>query len=111
MAAAWRALDKAATDAGKAARRPEVWEGVTPHGEVIAVVRDDADARHADPAGRAMKVYTMAEIARLIDEFPAIAKVKDAYPGAMVTRVRAYVGDPLDAVAESLPPLDDPLPF
>jgi len=106
MMAAWRVLDKAADAAGKPARPPEVWEAVTPRGTVVAVVRSDADARLVDPAGRKARVYTMEEIARLIEEFPAIAKVKDAYPGATVTRVGTYVADPLDGVADSIAPID-----
>jgi hypothetical protein len=46
MRRGWDALDAAATDAGAEPIRPEVWECKLPNGEVVAIVRTEAEAQH-----------------------------------------------------------------
>lgn len=110
MRAAWAALDKAATDAGRAPQPPTVWEVVLDDGSVAAVVQTDHDASQVIAEGRGMAVYTLAEIGRLLSGFPAIAKAKQTWDGASVVAVR-QVGDPLDGIHDTRPTLDDALPF
>lgn len=111
MAAAWRALDKAA-QASQAPQRPaDVWEVALPDNRVVAIVRTVEDAKKVLADGRHVDVYTLEEIAQLIHGFPQIAKIKMTFPGATVERVRTRIEDPLNAVKDSKAPIDDPMPF
>ena len=87
MKRAWLALDAAATDAGHPTLSPEVWECVLPStGEIVSIVRTDAEAHHVC---RDCRVFTVDEIARLIDGLPeAVLAAKQVFPGATVTDVR-----------------------
>lgn len=111
MVKAWRALDRKATDAGKAPLPPQVMEMVLKDGRVAAIVPDNARARLVLAEGRLVDVYTLDEIARLLDGYPMLAKVKESFPGATVTAVRRTVDDPLEAIGDTAEPLNDPLPF
>ena len=84
---AWLALDRAAVEAGAGPLAPEVWECVLPSsGEVVALVRTETDAWHL---ARDRRVFTVAEVARLIDRLGGgVLEVKRAFPGAMVTEIR-----------------------
>jgi hypothetical protein len=86
MRRGWDALDAAAIAAGAEPLRPEVWECVLPDsGDVVAVVRTEAEAQHVC---RDMEVYTLPEIALLIDRLgDQIRKVKTLYPGATVAEI------------------------
>jgi hypothetical protein len=120
MTTAWLALDKAATAAGKQPLHPQVWEvAVTDPGMpddptnaayVVAIVPDDASARHVIADGRKVTVYTLDEIGRILAAYPDLAKVKDTFPGgATITAVRRSVDDPLDAIHDTKAGLDDPV--
>ncbi len=87
MRRAWAALDAAAIQAGHAPLAPEVWECVLPEsGEVVSIVRSEAEARRV---GRECRVFTLAEIARLIEALgDTVRAVKRAFPGAEVTGIR-----------------------
>ena len=98
MRRGWAALDAAARAAGASPKPPEVWEVRQDDGSVIAIVRDNADASMVRPDGRQIAVYTLAEVARLLAAYPAIAKVKHAFEGATVERAVRHESD--------LPPLD-----
>ena len=111
MMAAWRALDRAAEAAGRGFVSPEVWEAVTPHGTVVAIVRDDMSLSKVVADGRHVEVYTLDEIARLLAAYPEVAAVKASFPGAQVTYVSGPPKDPLNAIPDSKSPLDDPIPF
>lgn len=111
MIKAWMALDRAAEAAGASQVAGEVWECAGASGAVYALVRHPSDARAVKADGRRVQVYTLDEIANLLDQFPALAKVKDAFPGATVVRSRKIIGDPLEGIASSKAILDDPLPF
>ena len=87
MKRAWSALDKAATDAGRQPLSPKVWECVLPSsGEVVAVVRTEAEAHHVC---REMRVFSLEEIGRLIEGLgPTVLEAKRMFPGATVTGIR-----------------------
>ena len=114
MTAAWRALDRAATEAGAQPLAPNVWEVALADGTVAAIVPDNTQAHAVVAQGRQMAVYTLAEIARLIEHYQTTMAVKLMFPGATVTKVRVPQGDPLDAVIDTQfdldAPMDDPIP-
>jgi hypothetical protein len=111
MVNAWLALDRAATAAGKQPLAPEVWEVPLEDGSVAAIVQDYAQARSVVAEGRAVSVFTLEEIGRLLSNYPEVAKAKMVFPGATITAVRRSVDDPLDAVQDTDQPLDDPIGF
>lgn len=116
MVKAWLALDKAATEIGEKPLSLQVWEITLADGSVAAIVPDGHHASAVETSGRAVNVYTLEEIGRLLETFPAIAKAKAVFPGASVTAVRRTVEDPLDAFTDSerlidAPLVDDEIPF
>lgn len=111
MVAAWQALDRAAVTAGKQPLSPIVWEIPLEDGTVAAIVQNDADAHAVVGEGRAVSVFTLEEIGRLLSNYPDIAKAKLVFPGATITAVRRSVEDPLKAVRDTDEPLDDPIGF
>ena len=101
MANAWRALDQAA-EANAKPLDLAVWEVSLQDGTVAAIVRDSSQAgllaAQATAEGRALAVYTLEEVGRLLSRFAALTQVKAAFPGAQVTRIRQSVGDPLNSM-------------
>jgi hypothetical protein len=85
MKRAWAALDQAATEAGHKPLSPEVWECVLPeNGEVVAIVRTETEAHRVC---RELRVFTLAEIARLIEALgDTVLGVKRVFPGAEIAR-------------------------
>lgn len=110
MVKAWQAAERAALSSGAPKLSEAVWEVAGEEtGKVFALVRDAADARAVQAEGRAVSVYTLDEVARLLEGFPAIAVAKAHFPGAEVVVVRTP-NDPLDAIADTSEPLDA-IPF
>lgn len=117
MVAAWLALDKAATAAGKCPLHPMVWEiPVTEiddaggeHAYVAAIVPDNTHAHRVIEDGRQVAVFTLEEIGRLLAATPAVVRAKQLWPGASVTAVRRSIDDPLVSVHDTSAGLDDPL--
>lgn len=88
MSTAWQKLDEAATAAGAKPLDPEVWETATDDGEVIAIARTNAEAATIFRQNRAMRVFTLAEIGRVIGHFPELLmRAKEVFPGATVEAV------------------------
>ena len=87
MRRAWSALDRAAHDAGENPLAPEVWECVLPStGEVVSLVRTEAEAHHV---ARECRVFTVTEVAILIEALgDGVLAVKHSFPGASVTGIR-----------------------
>lgn len=87
MTRAWEALDRAATEAGEKPLSPQVWECVLPgSGEVVSLVRTDAEAHHVAREGR---VFTTAEVGILIEALgDGVLEVKRTFPGATIAAVR-----------------------
>jgi hypothetical protein len=111
MVKGWLALDAAATAAGKERLSPMVWE--VPLGSdlgLAAIVPSDEHAAAVRAEGRQVTVYTLEEIARFLVVYPELARAKAKFPGAEVVAVRKSVDDPLNAIADSDAPLDDPIP-
>jgi len=92
MRKGWQMLYRVAEQAGAGALKPHVWEAVSPSGKVIALVPDEAHGPAAAETsnGRWVEVWTIQEIARLIEQEPwsVVGKVKETFPGAIVTDFR-----------------------
>ena len=102
MERAWAALDAEATRTGQAPVDPDVWEVALHDGRLAAIVRTTADASKIIREGRSTCVYTLNEIANVIDALPeALRQVKVSFPGSEVRtpKVRMARG------------FDDPVPF
>lgn len=101
MQRGWRALDEAATKLGAEPLAPEIWETTTPSGEVVAVVRTNAEAAAVTRDQRAMQVWTMAEIGEVIDHYATtVGAVKRHFPGAKVEGVRMKARPSIDQEAQ-----------
>lgn len=101
MANAWRALDKAAEQAGAKRLDPQVMELVLADGRVAAIVPDNDHARLVIHEDRRMDVYTLEEIGRLLNGFPELARAKESFPGAEVVAVRRSITDPLESIHDT----------
>ena len=102
MARAWQALDHAATKMGRLPLDPDIWEVGLDDGSVAAITRTNAEAHAVVRQGRAIQVYTLDEIARLLSAFPEIVRAKDVFPGATVTAARQPLSE-LPAGGDDLP--------
>jgi len=107
MMAAWRALDRAASEAGASTSPPEIWEGVTEAGVVVAIVRRSEDAHRVAVEGRAVAVYTLDEIIRIVGKVPALGAAKVAFVGAKVRKIKTGLADSLRAINDTRGGLDD----
>jgi len=97
MVKAWKALDKAAEAAGAEVLDPAIWEVCLADGTVATIVREPQLANRILAEGRRINVYTLEEIGHIISAFPEVAKAKEMFPGAEVTRTKMQVTDPLDS--------------
>lgn len=93
MVTAWRFLDREADRLGAKPIHPAVWEVVLSDGTVAAIVQDEDSAAAVDPQDRAMKVYMLSEIARLIEAMPTVMAIKEEWPGARVMPTRTITAD------------------
>lgn len=83
---AYGALSAFAVEAGHRALKPWVWETLLEDGTVAAFVQTDAEAGAVIAEGRHVQVYTLAEVAHVIDALPkALQLAKQEWPGAKVT--------------------------
>lgn len=101
MERAWAALDAAATSAGAQPLPHDVLEARGPDGSVVLIARTADEARKA-AFDRKCTAWSLDEIARAMNTFPELVKVKTVFPGAEVVSMRRDPFDPTD-------PLDDPL--
>ena len=87
MRRAWEALERSAREAGEKPIAPQVWECVLAStGEVVSLVRTEAEAHHVVREGR---VFTVVEIATLIEGLgDMVLEAKKQFPGATVTGIR-----------------------
>lgn len=93
MVTAWRFLDQEAERLGAKPIDPAVWEVALSDGTVVAIVRDEDSACAVDPQKRAMKVYLLSEVARLIEAMPTVMAIKEQWPGAKVMPTRTITAD------------------
>jgi hypothetical protein len=74
MTRAWQALAAAASEAGHRPLSPEVWETTLADGTVAAIVRTNDEAAQVIASGREVAVYTLREVAHVIDALPAACR-------------------------------------
>jgi hypothetical protein len=88
MTAALAFMDREATAAGHQPLAVDVWETPMADGTVLAIVRTmpEAHAVAKDAAGRQRLVYSLEEIARIIQHYEITNAIKLAFPGAAVTK-------------------------
>ena len=113
MIAAWQALAREAEAAGASLLAPEVWEVALADGTVVALVRSPEDAHAVIADGRRVTVYTLAELAIMLEQYQEVTKVKVTFPGAEVTQIRQGISDPLNGIRDGVSledTLDDPIP-
>ncbi len=87
MCQAWAYMDREATAAGHAPLSPVVWEARMPDGRVLAVVRTMEEAHAVQRENRAIVVWTMDELARVLPRLELVNAIKAEFPGATVDRV------------------------
>lgn len=110
MANAWKALDRAATEAGHTIQLPEVWDHISDEGNVYAFVRHRDHAKVYQNAERKVRLFTLEEVCRILDAQSALGEAKEHFPGAEVVEVqKRSVGDVLDDIWDTRPALTDPL--
>lgn len=103
-----QALERRAIERGAEPVSGEVWEETTPQGAIIAVCRDASEIAKIRDDGRIDRVYTMAEIAAIVERWEeskagqVTNKVKSLFDGATIESVK-----PKPAEIE----LDDEIPF
>ena len=108
MVRAWGALEAAAAQAGHREVAPWVWEARLADGTVAAFVQTTAEASKVIAEGRYLKVFSLAEVANLIDAIPAallqpaVEIVGRVMPAA---KLRTFLSEGDDI------PFDDPIPF
>ena len=107
----WRALDKAASDAGLERCATEAWEVAGASGLVHVIVRTIDDAKDYKMGRQNACVYTLAEVAVILDALSPVEALKSAFPAAEVVQLRRDVGDALDDVHDTQGDLDDEIPF
>ena len=98
MTLAWKTLDKTARAGGHWRKAAEVWEVTLADGTVAAIVPSLEDAHAVRAEGRKVALYTLEEIARLIDGYPGVVKAKKLWDGAAVENIRKSIADPLNAI-------------
>lgn len=110
MIKAWNALDRQATEAGAEIKPVEQWEAVLGDGTTLIVVKTLEEASMAKIEGRKAVVWSLQEVAAIVEEQKAILMAKMFFPGATVEHVMWSIPkDPLDAFSTSLAGLDDDL--
>ena len=113
MIAAWQALAREAEAAGAPILSPEVWEVALADGTVVALVRSPEEAHAVVAEGRRVTVYTLAELAILLENYREVTKTKITFPGAEVVSIRRDIPDPLNGIRDGVSlddTLDDPIP-
>ena len=92
-----------------------IWEVCLDDGTVATIVREPQLANRILAEGRRINVYTLEEIAHMISAFPEVAKVKQEFLGAKVTKTKTQVIDPLitpvgstteEGIFDETPPID-----
>ena len=91
-----------------------IWEVPLRDGTVVALIRDQADARDVSRDGRQVVVYTLEEIGLMLENYRTVVDTKLTFPGATVTAIRRQsIEDPLQGIPDGISledTLNDPIP-
>jgi len=101
MLTAWDTLDREAKKTAADPLAPEVWEVTLEDGTVAAIVKDNTAAFKVWKGNRAVAVYTLEEIAKLLTFHRGVLEAKLQWPGAEVEAVRKSVRDPLNGITHA----------
>lgn len=102
MQRAYAALEAEAATLGHYPEPVQTWEFTLKDGGLVVLVRDRAELAKVDTRDRPAQIWSLEEIADIIEKFPALSKAKDYFPGAEVLSVRPepetikFVEDTLD---------------
>jgi len=119
MTKAWSALDREAEARGAKPLDAQsdsvvpIMEAPLSDGRVLVIV-SDADALNKArelQENRACVVWSIGEVARMVESEAWLSAVKVAFPGADITKVKTKPVDPLDRLTDTRVKLDDPVPF
>ena len=116
MTIAWRALDRAAEDAGASETPTGVWEVTLEDGTVAVISRYRGAVRtkDPDPVGRRVVHYSLDEIGTMLSHYREVVQIKEAIDGATVEQIRRTIDDPLDGFRDGRrleDTLDDDVPM
>jgi len=105
MLKAYDKLEQLAEDAGHDLAPLHQWEFELADGTPVILVRDRADLSRVDAKGRACQIWSLDEVADVVERFPMLSKVKDCFPGAEIIPMRTSpkVIDALDDSLADLP--------
>lgn len=111
MIKAWNALDKAADELGHKPKPADVWDVISPEGNVYAIARNDDEAKaYRREDGKPVRLFSVEEICRVLDAQGMMGQIKDHFPEAEITDFQdRAIGDVLDDIWTSQRGLDDKL--
>jgi hypothetical protein len=107
MCNAWRFLDNEATALKLPPADERSLEVALSDGSVVIICADPSALLQASD-DRRRQIYSLDEIGRLLEAFPALSKAKHTFPGAEVASARRRVPDALQGLADSEAPIDQP---
>ena len=107
MCNAWRFLDNEAMALKLPPADERSLEVALSDGSVVIICADPSALLQASD-DRRRQIYSLDEIGRLLEAFPALSKAKHTFPGAEVASARRRVPDALQGLADSEAPIDQP---
>jgi hypothetical protein len=87
MLRAYDKLEQIATESGRGGLPAGQWEFELKDGSLVILVQDKADMAQVKRNGREAQVWSLDEIAEVIQNFPILSAAKDIFPGAEVMQV------------------------
>ena len=90
---------------------PEVWELALPDGLVVALTRSRAEAHHVADDPRFVVTYTLADVARLIEQHGLYFARPRKHDGEKVTPQAREIDDPLEPQGVTEMFLEDEIPW
>lgn len=112
MVTGWMVCNQVAIKAGAKRLDPQVWEVALESGQVVAIVPDSHRAALVMSEGRAVMIYTLEEVGRMLGSSLFALEAKKHWPGATVEKIRVPA-DPLNAIDRPTgfdTPFDDGVP-
>lgn len=110
MLRAYDKLEQIATESGRGPLPVGQWEFELKDGTLVILVRDKADMSQVERHGREAQVWSLDEIAEVIENFPILSAAKDLFPASEVMQVRVAtsrkVTDKLDDELSDIPFFD-----
>jgi hypothetical protein len=87
MLRAYDKLEQIATESGRGPLPAGQWEFELKDGSLVILVQDKAEMAQVDLHGRSAQVWSLDEIAEVIQNFPILSAAKDIFPSAEVMQV------------------------